>query len=86
MVGGADGGVTACTGALACVLGTPGNSCGTCGAAGQPCCGTGNGGVCNAGLACAGRMRVGGGASGMPGTCGVAGVPDGGAPDVPAGQ
>jgi hypothetical protein len=79
-----DGGVTACTGALACLVATAGNECGTCGGAGQPCCGVGNAGTCTAGLGlvCTGRNR----GMGMPGTCAAAPPPDAGTPDAPAGQ
>jgi hypothetical protein len=65
-----DGGVSACTAPLACLVATAGNQCGTCGGDGQPCCGTGNNGACNTGLGCAGRSR----ANGMPGACGPCGA------------
>jgi hypothetical protein len=60
-----------------CLVTMNGNQCGTCGADGQPCCGTGNAGQCpgGTGLVCTGRSR----ATGMPGTCRPAPVPDGGA-------
>ena len=66
----ADGGVTACTAPLACMVATAGNQCGTCGASGQSCCGTGNNGTCDTGLGCLGRSR----ANGMAGTCGPCGA------------
>jgi hypothetical protein len=68
------GGTSACMTDLACMLGASGNQCGTCGAAGQPCCGTGNNGTCTTGLACTGRMS----SMDMPGmcaACGAAGQP-----------
>jgi hypothetical protein len=60
----------ACTTGLSCVIGATSNSCGACGGAGQPCCGTGNNGSCTAGLACAGRDDN----MGMPGMCGACGA------------
>jgi len=81
----ADGGAQmACGATLACLIAAAGNQCGACGAAGQPCCGTGNNGTCTAGagLTCVGRMNAGG----VPGTCTVPTPPDAGAADAPAGQ
>src|SRR5260221_1001320 len=62
---GSDGGVSACTTGLSCLVTAMGNQCGACGAAGQPCCGTGGGGQCTpTGLACGGRDS----GLGLPGT------------------
>ena len=44
MGGGGDGGVSACTSGLACLLAATGTACGTCGGDGQSCCGSGNNG------------------------------------------
>jgi hypothetical protein len=64
------------------MVATIGNQCGTCGADGQACCGTGNNGTCATGLACSGRMN----GTGVAGMCAAAAAPDGGAADVPVGQ
>ena len=66
--------MTACMAALSCMVSATGNQCGTCGGAGQSCCGTGNNGTCTMGLACTGRMN-GMGIPGMCATCGGTGQP-----------
>jgi hypothetical protein len=72
--GGGDGGVTACTSGLGCILMAADNVCGACGGAGQPCCGSGNNGTCSTGFACSGRMGQ-TGAAGSCTACGAAGQP-----------
>jgi hypothetical protein len=69
---------------MSCLVATAGNQCGTCGGAGQPCCGIGNNGTCTAGagLNCVGRMA----GTGVPGTCTAPVLPDAGVRDAPAGQ
>jgi hypothetical protein len=69
-----DGGVSACTAPRECVVASAGNTCSTCRGSGQSCCGTGNQGTCETGLACSGRSRN----NGTPGTCGTPTTVDGG--------